>query len=197
MAITGTISTHSLTRRLTAFCRIRITVRRSFQLTASRGGWRRKLHYRGEVRMVFQLTASRGGWRHSVRYHRPDSGISTHSLTRRLTSVGQIGLDLVVFQLTASRGGWQHTVLVIPNNSDFNSQPHEEADRRSNQGAGRVCISTHSLTRRLTFPNSETELIEFLFQLTASRGGWRFSVICDWYAIVFQLTASRGGWQQF
>ena len=58
------------------------------------------------------------------------TGISTHSLTKRLTTG--------VFYMENSAGY-------------FNSQPHEEADWCSVSVRNNVHISTHSLTKRLTF----------------------------------------------
>ena len=55
--------------------------------------------------------------------------ISTHSLTRRLTSVSVHGFVCVL---------------------NFNSQPHKEADIFSTRPYSAKFISTHSLTRRLT-----------------------------------------------
>ena len=54
------ISTHSLTKRLTVFCCTR-TGTKSFQLTASRRGWRPEDFF-PVINSVFQLTASRRGW---------------------------------------------------------------------------------------------------------------------------------------
>ena len=101
--------------------------------------------------------------------------ISTHSLTKRLTTQKAHCRTEMLFQLTASRRGWR--LPVIPNRFSvgyFNSQPHEEADRTTSAHGITVKISTHSLTKRLTavtvpiFPFS-------IFQLTASRRGWRYS----------------------
>ena len=99
--------------------------------------------------------------------------ISTHSLTRRLT-VHYLNLILVV--------------------SHFNSQPHEEADDGQSIDADIVSISTHSLTRRLTEYSSVVHIYRLTFQLTASRGGWRFPMSAFTPRMIFQLTASRGGW---
>ena len=76
--------------------------------------------------------------------------ISTHSLTRRLTTVAANGnvvfsfqltasqggwhprtvlrRELILFQLTASQGGWQDHKNTQHHQGDFNSQPHKEAD---------------------------------------------------------------------
>ena len=56
-------------------------------------------------------------------------GISTHSLTRRLTKYRELRKKLV---------------------GHFDSQPHEEADYSHSTVGNSLCISTHSLTRRLT-----------------------------------------------
>ena len=99
-----TISTHSLTRRLTnTFSKT--TNIKLFQLTASRGGWQ----YTGldsQLFVPFQLTASRGGW----------------PLQRFASSM------ILSFQLTASRGGWRSLTCFTRKHHYFNSQPHEEAD---------------------------------------------------------------------
>ena len=124
---------------------------RAFQLTASRGGWRRK-RGKGIWNMKFQLTASRGGWLVMATAGCRNHYISTHSLTRRLTFSTMLINSFAIFQLTASRGGWPFT------------------------------------------PSSM--LLYALFQLTASRGGWRCVLATDAWCIAFQLTASRGGWQQ-
>ena len=80
-----------------------------------------------------------------------------------------------------------------------------------------IIISTHSLTRRLTWGSGRVPVGVSTFQLTASQGGWRlWSFTMDYkcknfnsqphkeadgaqgmsglLAIVFQLTASQGGW---
>ena len=80
--------------------------------------------------------------------------ISTHSLTRRLTD------------WRAADSFWCRY---------FNSQPHEEADvEAEQQRTVQFIISTHSLTRRLTWYERSIFMAEFAFQLTASRGGWRY-----------------------
>ena len=53
----------------------------------------------------------------------------------------------------------------------FNSQPHEEADDSSDSNSVNIfCISTHSLTKRLTLVVF-IDLPPQVFQLTASRRG--------------------------
>ena len=127
-----------------------ISCRYLFQLTASRRGW----HLAGtgpETVHSFQLTASRRGWHnaaciysyfyfistHSLtkrltsdhQEHSELVHISTHSLTKRLTTSSRISLISFSFQLTASRRGWLLNPLYNDiHNRNFNSQPHEEAD---------------------------------------------------------------------
>ena len=105
---------------------------------------------------------------------KPPKSISTHSLTKRLT----------FYEGKCTRNQWY-----------FNSQPHEEADfiptnfadfcsfqlTASRRGWQHInvwpdqysIISTHSLTKRLTIVRI-ISFIYFLFQLTASRRGWRW-----------------------
>ena len=106
---------------------LRLKPHNLFQLAASRGGWR--FTRRDPIsRIVFQLAASRGGWHWRGSDQSRREGISTRSLTRRLTLLALLRLDLFY-------------------------------------------ISTRSLTRRLTiflFPQEPKKE----FQLAASRGGW-------------------------
>ena len=146
-------------------------------------------------------------------------GISTHSLTKRLTlfvalwertdlhfnsqphEEADVGGDVTavscnIFQLTASRRGWRyrHLIFLLFQN-----------------------ISTHSLTKRLTRNDVCSEISE-IFQLTASRRGWRTEIGIPsarsdisthsltkrltntyprkYYPSLFQLTASRRGWHR-
>ena len=127
MSLMRYISTHSLTKRLTA-CALASVTPLLFQLTASRRGWQ-NLFFLHLFREQFQLTASRRGWRCSV-YH----------------------IEWVLtFQLTASRRGWLLSRLHICTSAYFNSQPHEEADGDAILKIETFLgISTHSLTKRLT-----------------------------------------------
>ena len=102
-----------------------------------------------------------------------NSYISTHSLTRRLTTFGifpvfpalafqltasqggwrmnqRVDLFKWAFQLTASQGGWLSSFSKSFKHQHFNSQPHKEADVGGVTAFGALTISTHSLTRRLT-----------------------------------------------
>ena len=169
---------------------------------------------------VFQLTASRRGWRpvllhsscrvsyfNSQPYEEADLppvprehslDISTHSLTKRLTS------DI-----------W-HTEFF---HRYFNSQPHEEADGGNTGRCHGDDISTHSLTKRLTngfciysaiiaiSTHSLTKRLTgyFLFRFTSfgyfnsqpHEEADSFDTNHFSPAASFQLTASRRGWLDF
>ena len=157
----------------------------AFQLTASQGGWHRKHFWEHTLKRTFQLTASQGGWRQQ-------------DMIRQLSRK---------FQLTASQGGWRISDLYDSPYKYFNSQPHKEADKLQSlglvvrryfnsqphkeadlckcQSKTRCCISTHSLTRRLTLLR-ELFMICSVFQLTASQGGW-----------LILLTKHRKNWRNF
>ena len=188
-----------------------------FQLTASRGGWRKAIEKRCCRKTISTHSLTRRLTQVSTE-RKWNMRISTHSLTRRLTIIDSVFEELTTFQLTASRGGWRFPrVPTIPY----------------------LAISTHSLTRRLTRywrswyvhrwyfnsqPHEEAddigryyEHVPGAFQLTASRGGWHnITVKRSWWTYfnsqpheeadlnalmffsfipVFQLTASRGGWR--
>ena len=146
----ASISTHSLTKRLTAYT-WEYPKYVIFQLTASRRGWQT---YAEVPRLLkaFQLTASRRGWRLLTCRPWPLFRISTHSLTKRLTTRTLISGMASIFQLTASRRGWRcREACAFLWWGNFNSQPHEEAD-----GCKTDCFQTCTI-----------------FQLTASRRGWQ------------------------
>ena len=164
---------------------------------------------------VFQLTASRRGWHKRV----------------------SIIFCPLIFQLTASRRGWRYkngivfkhvhfnsqpheeadgNFLTLPNNKRyFNSQPHEEADDAFRKRYPELFISTHSLTKRLTFyflilenkfqyfnsqPHEEADIhcchIQHIHLISThsltKRLTWAISSCAVIFA--FQLTASRRGW---
>jgi len=125
--------------------------------------------------------------------------ISTHILTKRMTSFSQVPRrPSSKFQLTSSRRGWQPqpyiqdqprnisthiltkrmTSLVmwgIWEQQYFNSHPHEEDDRYMFRCVPLIPnISTHILTKRMT--NVRLVLLcSRTFQLTSSRRGWPFA----------------------
>ena len=124
----------------------------SFHLTASRRGWR-PLTLMLKGFWLFQLTASRRGWQLFLERHILHEWISTHSLTKRLTTTANAPMIFPsLFQLTASRRGWLFQCIIPSSVVHFNSQPHEEADSK-------------------TFACNNQAVI---FQLTASRRGWPY-----------------------
>ena len=193
-------------------------VKMAFQLTASRRGWPfRCIH--GFHQIPFQLTASRRGWRVELNERNSFQGISTHSLTKRLTLILRRFFPEAVFQLTASRRGWRNFIcnsftefvfqltasrrgwpehLLFQNPiSHFNSQPHEEADNCfCDLIQDDISISTHSLTKRLTryhlslYPVGHISTHSLTKRLTC--------IPPHGHALIskFQLTASRRGWRK-
>ena len=182
MAISSTpqkpISTHSLTRRLTSIG-VQLVISLEFQLTASQGGWPRTVVELCHARDFNSQPHKEAD--HSTDRHLLMHRISTHSLTRRLTTCTPRISDSFTFQLTASQGGWPislycsecpetistHSLtrgltlislFACYHNFNFNSQPHKEADE---------------------LPGFTSEPV-YVFQLTASQGGWH-SCIAVWY----------------
>ena len=124
---------------------------------------------------VFQLTASRKDWR-PVLLHSSCRVSYFNSQPHEEADIGYLTYWIFppLFQLTASRRGWRNLKTLSMCQEHFNSQPHEEADQMillkvsdgelfqltaSRRGwrqvwcdsAGVYAISTHSLTKRLTF----------------------------------------------
>ena len=189
------ISTHSLTKRLTSYM-LRAFNDVIFQLTASRRGWSISCYSLSSYTCISTHSLTkRLTWDASDRGKCTDISthsltkrltgrrwcrngdlrpISTHSLTKRLTYLKLFYSTCFIFQLTASLRGWRLVIILAITIPYFNSQPHEEADGDLAVAINtHRSISTHSLTKRLT-----TMLFWFLhlyqiFQLTASRRGWR------------------------
>ena len=144
------------------------------------------------------------------------------------------------FQLTASQGGWPHLAgwplsvpyfnsqphkeadkdVIVPSRPIwyFNSQPHKEADPALDLRVSASMYFNSQPHKEADFQATHSTLVSYLFQLTASQGGWQpdrtvlssrvwdfnsqphkeadcclqfFTKACN----VFQLTASQGGWQ--
>ena len=176
------------------------------------------MEYRESKEDTFQLTASRRGWPDQKIFSRWLTPISTHSLTKRLTTFQPclrgkktISTHSLTKRLT------HYIVLRSVCTGYFNSQPHEEADKKCRPCTGIwISISTHSLTKRLTSQthgekrygiistHSLTKRLTYnavnlcwilVFQLTASRRGWPFCMTFVDAFFAFQLTASRRGWR--
>ena len=121
------ISTHTLTWSVTC-ASIKQPPNPIFQLTRSRGAWR-KLTDRCALVCTFQLTRSRGAWPCRHNRNTPNHAISTHTLTwsvtRRLIGFGGCFLD-------------------------FNSHAHVERDGGATPPESFRPISTHTLTWSVT-----------------------------------------------
>ena len=80
--------------------------------------------------------------------------ISTHILTKRMTTSKLTPTISGAFQLTSSRRGWPYTsIFNILIKYYFNSHPHEEDDFLGKTNKGNTNISTHILTKRMTESN--------------------------------------------
>ena len=121
------ISTHILTKRMTS-SKLALSSLRIFQLTSSRRGW---LQNWNMILVSFNFN--------SHPHEEDDEPLTTPPF------------ELASFQLTSSRRGWQMLTLKQAEKMHFNSHPHEEDDV---DGKTSVCwrgISTHILTKRMTF----------------------------------------------
>ena len=169
--VTGIISTHSLTRRLTLET-FSIRLFSIFQLTASQGGWRRTqtLLY---VFRGFQLTASQGGW--------PNLGISVRRFSHFNSQPHK--------EADANLRGFDASDV------DFNSQPHKEADSPTQPLGGNNEISTHSLTRRLTLRSRFSGMNSSYFNSQPHKEADDLMTKTSSGSMSFQLTASQGGWR--
>ena len=143
------ISTHILTKRMTNRLTNKFMIL-LFQLTSSRRGWRSFLISSG-VGSVFQLTSSRRGWPDEMRKMADDLDISTHILTKRMTT-------------SRTMKNWKRKY--------FNSHPHEEDDAIYQSISLPLNISTHILTKRMTLAARLLWGLHLAFQLTSSRRGW-------------------------
>ena len=188
----------------------------AFQLTASQGGWLRDNAIKQETE-YFNSQPHKEADGRTVSDRRYIRQISTHSLTRRLTTFFQdIQLISVYFNSQPHKEAdhWLYE-YITSHILYFNSQPHKEADNLPVHLQFFISISTHSLTRRLTLwldyvwpeygisTHSLTRRLTFgislfyhygTFQLTASQGGWRNETESFYDEQIFQLTASQGGW---
>ena len=125
----------------------------------------------------------------------------------------------IQFQLTSSRRGWRPTKWIPGYCGDFNSHPHEEDDNCRTSSCHVIdCISTHILTKRMTYsalpaenwwghfnshPHEEddefdckdagkTDISTHILtkRMTADEMVYRPRVL-------FQLTSSRRGWRWY
>ena len=107
--------------------------------------------------MILYLTAGLfGGYNETIKFE--ELGISTHSLTRRLTVAEACGSpDGKYFNSQPHKEADGISSSLLYPSQYFNSQPHKEADgNRAHMPMYHAEISTHSLTRRLTLLLRET-----------------------------------------
>ena len=167
------ISTHSLTRRLT---RHRRRTR----------DWER--HFNSQPHKEADLRCK---WTVCVNF------ISTHSLTRRLTFPCSCPRMFEIFQLTASQGGWQYDTSTSPTGVKLFQLTASQGGWRLRLRNQRSSLVFQLTASQGGWRGSRTEFMKIFgkFQLTASQGGWPREVGQFHLSIPFQLTASQGGWQ--
>ena len=165
----------------------------------------------------FQLTRSRGAWRRLIIINIYKINFNSHAHVERDSTPVLIILQVFAFQLTRSRGAWLYKKSCNVAIRKFQLTRSRGAWPSSSVGSSSVSvISTHTLTwsvtGSLTAPHTKIG-----FQLTRSRGAWRYtncnvrywrnnisthtltwSVTCFLFLSVFhfkfQLTRSRGAW---
>ena len=122
--------------------------------------------------------------------------ISTHTLTWSVTGKRWRYRRCLAFQLTRSRGAWHGWTNNNSRNKNFNSHAHVERDDMQQKNfCLNYSISTHTLTWSVT-RNTHGRTQNHQFQLTRSRGAWRYIHMTEQDYSLFQLTRSRGAWRQ-
>ena len=220
------ISTHILTKRMTTNPTITFKAG-TFQLTSSRRGWPGRCMAISNV-LLFQLTSSRRGWQHSNSLFYPSNifqltssrrgwpvVVQFHSRLRYFNSHPHEEDDVkIIMSLISARHFNSHPheeddqIRCIRHQKEqhFNSHPHEEDDGNATEDiksirkfqltssrrgwlvlsymtASLSRISTHILTKRMTWFQCNHILLHWLFQLTSSRRGWRKKYLryCECY----------------
>ena len=165
---------------------------------------------------IFQLTSSRRGWQYTLYFLFNCVNISTHILTKRMTSfprtcqcihhfnshpheeddyVKTCNLrTLTYFNSHPHEEDDPAKSCKFLTNGYFNSHPHEEDDIGMKKSTIGKNISTHILTKRMT-AGSRLQNTKKVFQLTSSRRGWRRNILSQLWNGLFQLTSSRRGWR--
>ena len=164
------ISTHILTKRMTIFF-MAIAQIGIFQLTSSRRGWPKcwPIHIKW---ITFQLTSSRRGWPNRKQSSFASKNFNSHPHEEDDLLQHFFRLPTISFQLTSSRRGWQVCIVLLSLPGHFNSHPHEEDDEDMvNMWIWITSISTHILTKRMTVYHAFW-IPRCIFQLTSSRRGW-------------------------
>ena len=167
---------------------------------------------------IFQLTSSRRGWQYTLYFLFNCVNISTHILTKRMTSFPRTCQCIHHFNSHPHEEDDYVKTCNLRTLTHFNSHPHEEDDpaksckfltngyfnshpHEEDDGLTLFIksfndISTHILTKRMTIFFMAIAQIG-IFQLTSSRRGWPkcWPIHIKW--ITFQLTSSRRGWRRY
>ena len=163
-----------------------------FQLTSSQGGWQwcmlllmKKMYFNShphkeddEVRRllnilsgIFQLTSSQGGWLLLLRFVTLTAYFNSHPHKEDDSSNSGSSSLCVHFNSHPHKEDDEGDNWWYVSWSYFNSHPHKEDDCTWTAVDYWKCISTHILTRRMTYWNNLTRFYK-AFQLTSSQGGW-------------------------
>ena len=104
--------------------------------------------------------------------------------------------DNETFQLTRSRGAWLQSKFYDSKVTyDFNSHAHVERDVRHFTADFLHCnFNSHAHVERDQKLTGDLNY-KLVFQLTRSRGAWRYNFVLNVAGGGFQLTRSRGAWQ--
>ena len=188
------ISTHTLTWSVTTWEK-KEAWHKIFQLTRSRGAWLRCTSL-SDLHELFQLTRSRGAWPAAHRGEAVRGDFNSHAHVERDARLTRIWKINVISTHTLT---WSVTTQERQEKEQerhFNSHAHVERDHCNDRILHTVEISTHTLTWSVTYLCNEGARAEIIsthtltwsvtregidyvfcwqFQLTRSRGAWRFS----------------------
>ena len=194
-----------------------ITAGFTFQLTASRRGWLERFEFRCSYLHFNSQPHEEADERNRCTQRRNE--ISTHSLTKRLTTALLVGNDRIIFQLTASRRGWHFYFWCSdragkfqltasrrgwpyrPRNLKKLSPFQLTASRRGWQYRHSAAYSHHHFNSQ---PHEEADkelnCIFSICSISTHSLTKRLTIPCGFslqFQSIFQLTASRRGWQLF
>ena len=121
---------------------------------------------------LFQLTSSRGGWQSHLRMDFSNTHFNSHPHKEDDVCYGDWWQSVHNFNSHPHEEDDDWWADQQEPGQNFNSHPHKEDDSPAIFARFWMsCISTHILTRRMTFPQFSWSAISS-FQLTSSQGGW-------------------------
>ena len=102
-------------------------------------------------------------------------------------------MELPYFNSQPHKEADKSNSFIRADETDFNSQPHKEADNEKQINNATIIISTHSLTRRLTFSSSYVSNNSSYFNSQPHKEADDIFHSAALFCCIFQLTASQGG----